>query len=175
MRYKSWKGNRRAPSPFFFMIDLIAKKNVEKGVLKTLDSSVRDMGFEIIKIRLNEGKSPLLEIFLDSDSGNVTIDDCAIISKKVSLLHEVEKVMRGSFTLEVSSPGINRPVTKLKHLKQCIGQKIYVKTSKKFGNKYQFTVKLLGFNEDRIFVQNENASEGFTYNEIIDIELRQNI
>ena len=105
----------------------------------------------------------------------MTIDDCAIISKKVSLLLEIDRVIKGDFTLEISSPGINRPVTKLKHLKQCIGQKIHVKTSKKFKNKNQFNVKLLGFNEEHIFVENENISECFSYNEIIDIELRQNI
>jgi len=64
-------------------------------------------------------------------------------------------------------------LTKLKHLEECVGQKIYVKTSKKFLNKNRFNVKLLGFNEERIFV--ENMSEGFNYNEIVDIELRQNI
>ena len=158
------------------MIDLIANKNIEKDVLETLDSSIRKMGFEIIKVRFNEDKkNSLLQIFLASELGDVTIDDCAIISKKVSLLLEVDKIITGDFTLEVSSPGINRPVTKLKHLKQCVGQKIYVKTSKKFKNKNQFNVKLLSFNEERIFVENEHISECFSYSEIVDIELRQNI
>ena len=157
------------------MIDLIANKNVEKEVLKALDRSVRKMGFEIVKIRYNEGKYSLLQIFLDSEVKKITVDDCAIVSKKVSLLLEVDKVIRDDFTLEVSSPGTDRPLTQLKHLKECIGQKIYVKTNKKFLNKNHFNVKLLGFNEERIFVDHENISEGFTYNDIVDIELRQNI
>ena len=156
------------------MIDLIANKSVEKEILKTLDSSVGAMGFEIIKIRYNEGKNPVLQIFLDSDLREVTIEDCALISRKVSLLLEIDKVLKEGFTLEVSSPGVDRPLTKFKHLKECVGQKIYVRTSKKYLNKNQFSGKLLGFNEDRIFVENENISEGFTYNEIVDIELRHN-
>ena len=87
------------------MIDLIANKNVEKKVLKTLDNSLEKMGFEIIKIRFNEGKNPLLQIFLDCDLRDVTIDDCAIISKKVSLLLEIDRVIKGDFRLEISSPG----------------------------------------------------------------------
>ena len=88
------------------MMDLIAISKKEKLVLRDLESSIKGMGFDIIKIRFNEGADPLLQIYVDNEIGAIDIEDCSMISKKASLLLDLEKTLDEDFRLEISSPGI---------------------------------------------------------------------
>ena len=103
------------------MMDLIAISKKEKLVLRDLESSIKGMGFDIIKIRFNEGTDPLLQIYVDNEIGAIDIEDCSMISKKASFLLDLEKTLDEDFRLEISSPGIDRPLTKEEHLDQVIG------------------------------------------------------
>jgi len=157
------------------MIDLIAKNKIEKKILSALEGSVKTMGFDIIKIRYVEDEDSLLQIFIDNENSTVRIDDCGKVSKKVSLLLGIERPIEGDYRLEISSPGIERPLTKLSHLEEFIGHKIYVKTQKKFHNRDKFKCKLLGFSKNEIFIEEKNVQRNFSFGDIIDIELRPEI
>ena len=157
------------------MIDLIAKTKIEKKVLTILESSVKKMGFDVIKIRCTEDHDPLLQIFIDNEKNSVCINDCGSVSKKASVLLDIEGVFHGDYRLEVSSPGIDRPLTKLAHFKEFIGQNIYVRTFKNFHKKDSFKCKLVGFNETEIFTEHKNVKRNFSFSDIIDVELRPEI
>ena len=103
------------------------------------------------------------------------IDDCGKVSKKVSLLLGIERLIGEDVRLEISSPGIERPLTTMSHLEEFIGHKIYVKTQKKFHNRDKFKCKLLGFSENEIFIEEKNVQRNFSFGDIIDIELRPEI
>ena len=105
----------------------------------------------------------------------MSIDNCGKVSKKVSLLLGVESAIETDYRLEISSPGIERPLTKLCHLEEFIGHKIYVKTQKKFPTRDNFQCKLLGFSESEIFIEEKNVQRNFSFGDIIDIELRPEI
>ena len=98
------------------MIDLIAKNKIEKKILTALEGSLKTMGFDIIKIRYVEDEESFLQIFIDNDNSTVSIDDCGKVSKKVSLLLGIESPIETDYRIEISSPGIERPLTKLSHL-----------------------------------------------------------
>lgn len=161
----------RAWSPFFFMIDLVASKEIEKVVLKNLNGSIEKMGFEIIKVNLIEGESALLQIYIDNRNNDVSIDDCGLVSKRISVLLEIEKILSDNYRLEVSSPGIDRPLTKLKHLKNVIGKKISISTFRKFDNKNKFNCELVDFDENNISVKRKNIEDVIAFAEIKDMRL----
>ena len=167
--------NVRAQGPFFFMMDLIAISKKEKLVLRDLESSINDMGFDIIKIRFNEGTDPLLQIYVDNEIGAIDIEDCSMISKKASLLLDLEKTLDEDFRLEISSPGIDRPLTKEEHLDQVIGQEVFIKTNTKIKNKNKFIGKLIGYSKEKIIVEDKQGQQNFKFIDIIDLELRTNI
>ena len=136
---------------------------------------MKTIGFDIIKVRYVEDEDSLLQIFIDNENSTVSIDDCGKVSKKVSLLLGIESPIETDYRLEISSPGIERPLTKLSHLEEFIGHKIYVKTQKKFHNRDKFKCKLLGFSESEIFIEEKNVQRNFSFGDIIDIELRPEI
>ena len=84
-------------------------QQIEKLLLPT----IHGMGFELVQIKLMEGnKSRLLQIMAERPDGSMTVDDCAAISHQVSAILDVEDIMPSEYRLEISSPGIDRPLVK---------------------------------------------------------------
>lgn len=87
-----------------------------------LQPVVEDLGFELLGVEYApHPTNGLLRLYIDSDAG-ITVDDCAIVSREVSGLLDVEDPISGHYNLEVSSPGMNRPLFKLEHFRQFIGE-----------------------------------------------------
>ena len=75
---------------------------------------LESLGFEVVRVLLMSGDRPVLQIMADrKDGGQTSIDDCAGISRQVSAMLDVEDPISGAYELEVSSPGIDRPLVKL--------------------------------------------------------------
>lgn len=93
-----------------------------------LDEAVDGYGYELVHSELvGRGKSRVLRLYIDAPGG-VDLNDCVFISRQVSRLLDAEDPLTGSYTLEVSSPGIERPLAKLVHFEQAVGQWIEVST-----------------------------------------------
>ncbi len=98
--------------------DLIAKTAIDRRLAEIVGPVIEDMGFELVRIRLQGGNTPLLQIMADKPDGGIEVDDCADISTAVSAVMDVEDPIVEAYTLEVSSPGIDRPLTRLKDFAQ---------------------------------------------------------
>lgn len=108
---------------------------VQEIVLPILDS----MGMELIDIEFGKvGRDTLLRLFIDKEGG-VTVDDCADVSRELSLILDVDDMISVNYTLEVSSPGLDRPLKKEADYERFTGRLIKVRTYQPFtddkGNK----------------------------------------
>lgn len=84
--------------------------------------TIHAMGFELVQIKLMEGnKTKLLQIMAERPDGSMNVDDCAQISHQVSAILDVEDVIPGEYRLEISSPGIDRPLVKLADYEKYLG------------------------------------------------------
>lgn len=84
-----------------------------KRVAEIIAPTLQDMGFALVRVLITGGQNPTLQIMAErADEANMTVEDCAAISRSVSALLDVEDPIRGSYTLEVSSPGLDRPLTR---------------------------------------------------------------
>jgi ribosome maturation factor RimP len=94
-------------------------------LLKTLVSS---MGYEFVgmELRKQSRRTSTLRIFIDTDKG-VTVDDCAKVSRQVSAMMDVEDPIQGEYNLEVSSPGLDRPLFEIAHYHKQIGNRVKVR------------------------------------------------
>lgn len=98
--------------------------SVKEIVLPILDS----MGMELVDIEFGKvGRDALLRLFIDKEGG-VTIDDCADVSRELSLILDVDEVISVNYTLEVSSPGLDRPLKKESDYERFTGRLIKVRT-----------------------------------------------
>lgn len=105
---------------------------------------VESEGFELVHVSFEpRGAKPLLRIYIDKPGG-VTISDCSRVSRRVSVLLDVEDVVAGHYLLEVSSPGIERPLFKEDDYRRFRKREIRLVTSEKVDGRRKFT----GFIED---------------------------
>ena len=87
----------------------------KEGLIKLLEPVVEQLGFELadIEVRLG-GQDGLLRLYIDKDGG-IDVEDCQSVSRQVSAILDVEDPLPGNYTLEVSSPGLDRTLTKPSH------------------------------------------------------------
>ncbi len=96
---------------------------MERSLEELVTDEVDLLGYELIKLEtIPRGRKKLLRIYIDHPERSVTIEDCVQVSKAVGFVLESEEQFPGSYNLEVSSPGINRPLMKSKHFKRFTGK-----------------------------------------------------
>ena len=101
--------------------------NRQDKLTELLQPAVEGLGFELVGIEhLPMGKHTVLRIYIDSPDG-INVSDCSSVSHQVSGVLEVEDPITGQFTLEVSSPGIDRPLFNFEQFKQFVGSKVKLK------------------------------------------------
>ena len=91
------------------MSDLIAKTTLDQRLAAIVAPVIEGLGFELVRLRVMSGKSRTLQIMADRPDGGIEVQDCADISTAVSAVLDVEDPLEDAYTLEVSSPGIDRP------------------------------------------------------------------
>jgi ribosome maturation factor RimP len=100
---------------------------------------VSALGYELLGIERNQsGRHCLLRVYIDQDIG-ITIEDCEKVSHQVSGVLDVEDPIKGAYTLEVSSPGLDRPLFTRAHFERFVGHDIKVRLHKPLNNRRIFT------------------------------------
>ena len=119
-----------------------------------------DMGYEIVRVQLSGGSGrQTLQIMAEKPDGTMSIDDCTEASRAISALLEVEDPISTAYTLEVSSPGIDRPLTRLKDFDRYAGHLAKVELQAPFQGQKRFTGTLKGVEEGTIVLSLEGDDE----------------
>ena len=111
------------------MSDLIAKAAIDQRMAAIITPVIEDMGYELVRVRLMGGQSKTLQIMAERPEGGIEVDDCAKISTAISAVLDVEDPLEEAYTLEVSSPGIDRPLTRLKDFDTWTGYAAKIETT----------------------------------------------
>lgn len=144
------------------MSDLIAKTAIDRRLAEIVSPVIEGLGFELVRLRLQGGRHPLLQIMADRPEGGIVVDDCAAISTAVSAALDVEDPIEEQYTLEVSSPGIDRPLTRLKDFDLWEGYEARLETSEQIDGRKRFKGILRGTEGDEVLVEIENGGEMVT-------------
>ncbi|MDO5643899.1 MAG: ribosome maturation factor RimP [Paracoccus sp. (in: a-proteobacteria)] len=139
--------------------DLIAKTAIDRRLAEILTPVIEDMGFELVRLRLQGGKMATLQIMADRPQGGINVDDCAEISTMVSATLDVEDPIEDKYNLEVSSPGIDRPLTRLKDFATFEGYDAKLETSQPIDGRKRFTGVLAGVEGEDVLINIEVAGE----------------
>lgn len=125
---------------------------------KMFSPVVEGLGYEFVGLEYRSGSSPaLLRIYIDHEDG-INVDDCAATSRQISAVLDVEDPISGEYTLEVSSPGLDRPLFIAEHYQQFVGEKIKCKLRMPFNGRRNFTGKLLEANDTSITLSIDNET-----------------
>lgn len=115
-----------------------------------LQPEVEALGYELWGVvYLPQGKHILLRVYIDHTNG-IGVDDCEKVSRQVSGVLDVEEVIKGHYTLEVSSPGLDRPLFNLTHYQRCVGQKIEVRLQMPINQRRKWEGELIGIEQETL-------------------------
>ena len=157
--------NGRAARFFVFepcMSELIAKASIDRRLAEIVAPVIQDMGFELVRVRLMGGKSKTLQIMAERPEGGIEVDECAAISTAVSATLDVEDPLEDAYTLEVSSPGIDRPLTRLKDFETWAGYDAKLETAEMIDGRRRFKGRLVGTEGNEVLIEIENQGENVT-------------
>ena len=151
--------------------DLIAKAAIDRRLAEIITPVIEDMGYELVRVRLMSGKKTTLQIMADKPEGGIEVDDCADISNAVSAVLDVEDPILDEYTLEVSSPGIDRPLTRLKDFDMFEGYEAKLETSDLIDGRRRFRGVLAGVEDDEVLINVEEGTIGLKFDWLSDAKL----
>jgi len=119
---------------------------------------VEEDGLEIVDIKFLEGAS-VLRIYVDK-AGGVTVDQCANLSRRIGDFLEIEDLIPRRYTLEVSSPGLDRPLFSGADFKRKIGEKVKVFLNEEVGGKMELLGRIKNFEGENLLLLVESPASG---------------
>jgi len=137
------------------MTELIAKTAMDRRLAEIVTPAINGLGFELVRIRLMGGAHKTLQIMADRPEGGIDVADCARISTAVSAVLDVEDPIEDAFTLEVSSPGIDRPLTRLKDFDIWADYEARIETDEMIDGRKRFKGMLRGTEGDEVLIEIE--------------------
>ena len=153
------------------MSDLIAKAAIDQRMAGILTPVIEGLGYELVRVRLMSGKTNTLQIMADKPEGGIEVDDCAKISTAVSAVLDVEDPLEEAYTLEVSSPGIDRPLTRLKDFDAWSGYEAKIETTELIDGRRRFRGVLAGTDGNEVLVEIDEGTIGLQFEWLSDAKL----
>ncbi|MFL6712462.1 MAG: ribosome maturation factor RimP [Sulfurifustis sp.] len=131
-------------------------RGVGPALRERLQAGVQALGFELVDVELTGGRQhQTLRVYIDSPQG-VTVDDCADVSRQLSAILDVEDPFPGTYTLEVSSPGLDRPLVTVADYRRFEGAIVKVRLATALDGRRNFTGRLASTTADGIVVEVDN-------------------
>jgi len=153
------------------MSDLIAKTAIDRRLADIVGPVIEGLGFELVRIRLMGGRTRTLQIMADRPDGGIDVDDCAAISTAVSAVLDVEDPVEDNYVLEVSSPGIDRPLTRLKDFEMWSGWDARIETTELIDGRRRFKGTLAGIEGNEVLIVVEEGTIGLAFDWLSDAKL----
>ena len=151
--------------------DLIAKAAIDQRLAGIITPMIEDLGFELVRVRLMSGKTTTLQIMAERPTGGIEVDQCAEISTAIGATLDVEDPIIDEYTLEVSSPGIDRPLTRLKDFATFEGYEAKIETTELIDGRRRFKGQLAGVEGNDVLINIEEGTVGLNFDWLSDAKL----
>jgi len=132
---------------------------------KLIEPAVTALGFELVGVELIRARGSVLRVYIDHADG-IGVNDCKAVSHQVSGLLDVEDPIRGEYTLEVSSPGLDRPLYQARDFERFAGHEVSLRLFAPVEGQRKFKGVLAGMRDDQVVVQMDDKELAVTLDEI---------
>ena len=124
----------------------------KEQLIELLEPPLEALGYELVDLESRTGQDGLLRVFIDSESG-IDLDDCERVSHQISAVLDVEDPMPGRYALEISSPGLDRPLRTREHFESHRDEIVKVKLDRVREGRRNFKGRLVSVTEDEIVIE----------------------
>lgn len=139
----------------FFIKGNVMQKHYLQDLIEPV---VTQKGYELVRVLTIGQANPTLQVMIDTlDGRDVTVDDCALVSRALSDILDEKDPIENRYSLEVSSPGLDRPLTKLEHFKRFQGYEIKLETEDRVENRKRFKGKIKEVSEQNVVLAADEA------------------
>ena len=145
------------------MRDLVAVSQVDRRISRIVGPVVDRMGYDLVRLRYGGGRRKTLQIMAERRGGGMEVDDCAEISRAVSSALDVEDPIREGYTLEVSSPGIDRPLTRLTDFETWAGHVAKLETAEPIDGRRRFQGRIGPVSGNEIILDTQDGPKGISF------------
>ncbi len=139
------------------MTSMVAKTPIDRKLAAIINDEIEALGFELVRLRFQTGERPTLQIMAERPDGGIEVDECAKISTAVSAILDVDDPISGEYVLEVSSPGIDRPLTRQKDFDDWQGYDARVTLETPIDGQKRFRGVLTGLEDGEVLLNLENG------------------
>lgn len=144
---------------------------IQNEIEQLIQPTVESMGYDLWGCEyLAQGKHSLLRIYIDKEDG-IGVEDCEKISRQVSAILDVEDPIPGNYSLEVSSPGIPRPLFRTSQYERYIGLDVQIKLFKPVDSKRKFVGTIVSVDENTLVLSIEHVQQDFVFSNIVKANL----
>lgn len=130
-----------------------------------LQPGAQALGYELVAVEMSSGDTSIVRIYIDTPNG-VTVTDCAKASRQFSAILDVEDPISNRYTLEVSSPGLDRPLAKPEHFKEVVGGNVKIKMATLVNGRRRFTGELIEATDEFAVVEVDGEQTELLYSEM---------
>lgn len=154
------------------MADMVAKAPIDQRLSRIVLPTVEGMGFRLVRLRLMGGRGKkTVQIMAERPDGTMEIDDCADLSRAISAVLDVEDPIADEYTLEVSSPGIDRPLTRLEDFDRWEGYEAKLETEEPIEGRRRFRGILAGVEGSEVLIEIDEGTIGLEFDWLADAKL----
>ncbi|AWH89243.1 ribosome maturation factor RimP [Limnobaculum parvum] len=150
--------------PFFYVLG-VGLATLEQKLTELISAPVEALGFELVGIEFIRGRQSTLRIYIDSENG-INVDDCADVSHQVSAVLDVEDPITTAYNLEVSSPGLERPLFTTAHYERFINEDVSLTLRMGVQNRRRWAGKIKSVEGEMITLDVEGKDEVFALSNI---------
>jgi len=139
---------------------------LEERLFSLLEPAAHDLGFEVVRVLVMGKGKPTIQVMAEKPDRTMTVENCARLSREFSAILDVEDPMDGKYVLEVSSPGMDRPLTRPKDFKDFLGHEARLETRLPIDGRRRFKGKLSAFDGTVIGIETEDGEKQLEFENI---------
>lgn len=132
---------------------------IEEKLAELLEPAIEGLGFELVRITVQGQGRPTIQVMAERPDRTMKVEDCTILSREISAIMDVEDPISSEYVLEVSSPGIDRPLTRAKDFEDFKGFDAKVWARELVDGQRRFKGKLLGVSGEKIILQTQEGEK----------------
>ncbi len=166
--FPGWRrGKRQGSAKEALIKERINRMELPERIQHLIEPAIGEMGFNIVRVQISGKKKLSMQVMVEHQDGQgMTVDDCAAVSRAISALLDVEDPIEGAFTLEVSSPGIDRPLVRVGDFQRFQGFQAKIETTRPFDGRRRFKGVLLGVDGDTVRMMVDGEEVDFHHPDI---------
>lgn len=139
---------------------LIVETGLDRRVAEIIEPTIEQIGYRLVRVRLSAQNGATLQIMCERPDGTMTVEDCETVSMAVSPVLDVEDPIDKAYHLEVSSPGIDRPMVRKSDFSRWLGHLVKVETSVLVDGRKRFRGKIAAADDEGFTVERDQPAYG---------------